>query len=85
MRGGIQVISMKPGNIDRDSLQAELNRLKDVADENDIVFLFVTGHSGYLRKILLWEEFFPRNGLKSGVNAGFFSLICALERCSLKG
>ena len=45
---------------DRDSLQAELDWLENVADENDVVFLFVTGHSGYLRKILLWEEFFPQ-------------------------
>ena len=45
---------------DRDSLQVELDWLEDVADENDIVFMFVTGHSTYLTKFLEWQDFFPQ-------------------------
>ena len=44
---------------DRESLQVELDWLEEVADENDLVFFFVTGHGTYLRKNVDWNSFFP--------------------------
>ena len=43
----------------RESLQTELDWLEEVADENDLVFLYVTSHGKYLSDIVLWGEFFP--------------------------
>jgi hypothetical protein len=45
---------------DRDSLQAELDWLEENADENDIVFLYVTAHGEYLRQIIEWRDFFGK-------------------------
>lgn len=42
----------------RETLQAELDWLEDVSDENDIVFLYVTAHSDYLRDEVSWRSFF---------------------------
>jgi hypothetical protein len=44
---------------DRESLQIELDWLEDNADENDLVFFFVTGHGTYLRVNVSWNDFFP--------------------------
>lgn len=45
-------------DFNRETLQAELDWLEENADENDIVFLYVTAHSGYLKDIVSWREFF---------------------------
>ena len=42
----------------RESLQSELDWLEEVADENDVVFLYVTSHGKYLSDVVLWEDFF---------------------------
>ncbi len=42
----------------RKTLQAELDWLKENADENDIVILYVTAHGDYLSDVVLWHEFF---------------------------
>jgi len=43
---------------DRETLQAELDWLEGNADKNDIVFLYVTSHSGFLIDVLKWRVFF---------------------------
>ncbi len=42
----------------RETLQAELDWLEENADENDIVFLYVTAHSDYLSGKVRWQDFF---------------------------
>ena len=37
----------------------ELDRLEDKADENDLVFFYVSGHGRYLSNIIDWGDFFP--------------------------
>lgn len=44
---------------DQDGLITELNWLEEIADPNDVVFFYVTGHGNYLRYNLDWETFFP--------------------------
>lgn len=44
---------------DQDSLRAELDWLEEIADKNDVVFFFVTGHGTYLRNNISWSSFFP--------------------------
>jgi len=43
---------------DRETLQAELDWLEENADKNDIVILYVSGHSGFLIDVLKWRVFF---------------------------
>lgn len=45
-------------DFDRQSLQAELDWLKETADENDIVLLYVSAHGYYLRDGVGWRHFF---------------------------
>jgi hypothetical protein len=40
-------------------LQAELDWLEDIVDDNDLVFFYVTGHGTYLRRHIKWNSFFP--------------------------
>ncbi|RLD98383.1 MAG: hypothetical protein DRJ13_11030, partial [Bacteroidetes bacterium] len=44
---------------DQMDLQAELDWLQENADENDLVFFYVTAHGTYLRKNILWNSIFP--------------------------
>ena len=43
---------------DRKSLISELDWLAENADQDDLVFVYVSGHSSYLRNVLHWNEFF---------------------------
>jgi hypothetical protein len=43
---------------DRDTLQDELDWLKESAGEDDVVLVYVAAHGRYLRDILMWHEFF---------------------------
>ena len=43
----------------RDLLEA-LDWLEENADANDIVLFYITAHGEYLRRILGWNDFFPR-------------------------
>lgn len=42
----------------RADLQAELDWLEENADQNDLVFFYVTAHGTYLRINIDWDEFF---------------------------
>ena len=44
---------------DQMDLQAELDWLQENADENDLVFFYVTAHGTYLRNNILWNSIFP--------------------------
>ncbi|MDY7040100.1 MAG: serine hydrolase, partial [Chloroflexota bacterium] len=43
---------------DREALQDGLDWLAEDADEDDIVFLYVTSHGKYLKDVLAWGDFF---------------------------
>ena len=65
MRQALEISGWNPDHIhdlrefDRETLQAELDWLEESADENDIVFLYVSAHGSYLRKTISWPDFFP--------------------------
>ena len=44
---------------DQAALQAELDWLEENADQNDLVFFYVTAHGTYLRQNINWADFFP--------------------------
>ena len=44
---------------DQMDLKAELDWLQENADENDLVFFYVTAHGTYLRNNILWNSIFP--------------------------
>lgn len=52
-----QLHSLK--GFDQADLLAELNWLEDNADQNDVVFFYITAHGTYLRKNINWASFFP--------------------------
>ena len=64
MRQLLEDAGWEPGQIhelrefDRETLQDDLDWLAENADEDDIVFLYVSGHGAYLREVLVWSEFF---------------------------
>ena len=64
MRQALEVSGWNPDHIHdlreytQETLRAELNWLEEIADENDIVILYVTGHASYLRDEVLWRDFF---------------------------
>ena len=43
---------------DREALQDDLGWLAENADQDDIVFLYVSAHGKYLREVVTWDEFF---------------------------
>jgi hypothetical protein len=45
---------------DRESLITELDWLEENADQNDLVFMYITGHGTYLRDNIGWSSFFPQ-------------------------
>jgi len=45
---------------DRESLTAELDWLAENADQDDLVFVYVSAHGSYLRNVLRWSDFFGR-------------------------
>jgi len=65
LRGALEELGWPAENIrdlkefDQDSLQTELDWLEQVADENDLVFFYVTGHGNFLRYHVKWNNFFP--------------------------
>ena len=65
IRGALEELGWPPENIhdlkefDRESLLTELDWLEEVADSNDIVLFYVTGHGNYLRYRVHWNDFFP--------------------------
>jgi len=64
MRQVLEDAGWEPGQIhelrefDRETLQDDLDWLAENADEDDIVFLYVSSHGKYLREVLVWSEFF---------------------------
>jgi hypothetical protein len=44
---------------DRNSLQEGLDWLEENADQDDLVFVYVAAHGMYLKRVLVWTEFFP--------------------------
>ena len=42
----------------RETLLSALNWLEEVADGNDVVFLYITSHGKYLSDVVLWGDFF---------------------------
>lgn len=65
LRGSLEELGWASENIhevrefDRESLQVELDWLEENADNNDLVFFYVTGHGNYLRYHVHWNDFFP--------------------------
>jgi hypothetical protein len=65
LRGALEELGWPAENIhevrefDKASLKAELDWLEETADENDLVFFYVTGHGTYLRNHIDWATFFP--------------------------
>ena len=57
-----QIHSLK--GFDQSALQAELEWLQENADENDLVFFYVTAHGKYLRDNILWNSFVPEEWAK---------------------
>jgi hypothetical protein len=66
MRDALENLGWNPDQIhdlkdfDRQSLQSELDWLEENADENDLVLLYVTSHGEYLRRVVGWEDFVPK-------------------------
>jgi 7,8-dihydropterin-6-yl-methyl-4-(beta-D-ribofuranosyl)aminobenzene 5'-phosphate synthase len=44
---------------DQASLLEGLDWLEEVADQDDVVFVYVASHGRYLRDVMVWDEFFP--------------------------
>jgi hypothetical protein len=65
MRAALEALGWDPQQIhdlkefDRESLQEELDWLKGIADANDLVFFYITGHGTFLRENISWNSFFP--------------------------
>ncbi|MCK4471968.1 MAG: caspase family protein, partial [Anaerolineae bacterium] len=43
---------------DQENLRQALDWLADNADEDDVVFFYVTAHSSFLREVVRWRDFF---------------------------
>ena len=43
---------------DRETLQDNLAWLAENADQDDIIFFYISSHGQYLREVLVWDEFF---------------------------
>jgi hypothetical protein len=43
----------------REDLMAELDRLEEEVDANDLVFFYITAHGRYLSHEIVWHGFFP--------------------------
>lgn len=63
---------------DRAGLEKELDWLEEVADSNDIVLFYVTGHGNYLRYRVNWNDFFP----EEWAQIGSYQRVLVVDSCS---